>query len=157
MSLMCEPQWLIGAICSANFLGWCSTLLWVPALADQYGRKKVFIVGPIVDLFTYTVIMTTDNLYVMIAAMFVFGAATSIRANVGWVYFQELLPEQNVTFYSMLGFQLDGIVFLIATFYFWQVCKTWTYFTMIGYFFTISTLCLVWFLPESPRLLISKK
>ena len=24
------------------FIGWCSTLLWMPALADKYGRKYLF-------------------------------------------------------------------------------------------------------------------
>ena len=55
----------------------------------------------------------------------------------------------------MIGFEVDALIFLCATLYFWFICKTWVYFTMIGYVFTIVGLCLVWFLPESPRLLIS--
>ena len=155
LSLMCEPRWKVGAIGSALFLGWCSTLLWIPPLSDLIGRKKVFVVGPVIDFFSYSVIMTTDSLDVMIAAIFIYGATTSIRVNAGWIYFQELMPKHNFTFYSMIGFEVDALIFLCATLYFWLICKTWFYFTMIGYGFTIVGLCLVWFLPESPRLLIS--
>lgn len=42
---MCEETWKVSFIASAFMLGWAATLLWVPPLADLYGRKRIFASG----------------------------------------------------------------------------------------------------------------
>ena len=42
LDLTCVPNWKVGMIGGSTFLGWSLTLLWLPRLADQYGRKKQF-------------------------------------------------------------------------------------------------------------------
>ena len=38
LRLMCEPSWKVSVLSSSFFLGWCSTLLWLPRISDIYGR-----------------------------------------------------------------------------------------------------------------------
>ena len=41
LNLVCEPDWKIALIGSAFFVGWVSTLLWIPSISDKRGRKKM--------------------------------------------------------------------------------------------------------------------
>ena len=82
---------MIGA---SLFLGWCVTLLWVPALADKNGRKKIFWFGMFCDLMLYTGLLITSSLGVMIALYFCFGMVCSIRIQIGYVYLMEMLPKK---------------------------------------------------------------
>ena len=75
------------------FVGWAATLLWLPAIADRKGRKMIFWVGQVIDLGLFTGLMLTHDLVVMIILFFCFGAMSSIRVNVGYVYLMELLPK----------------------------------------------------------------
>jgi len=38
LDLMCSPEWKVGLLGSIYFIGFAATLLWVPRLADMYGR-----------------------------------------------------------------------------------------------------------------------
>ena len=42
---MCKPKWLAGSLGSVYFIGYVLTLLWLPRLADVYGRKILFTWG----------------------------------------------------------------------------------------------------------------
>jgi hypothetical protein len=42
LSLVCMPKWKLGLIGSVHFIGFCTTLLWLPPYADRYGRIKFF-------------------------------------------------------------------------------------------------------------------
>ena len=95
MNLTCEPKWRIGLLGSAFFFGWCLTLLWVPRLADIYGRKKLFVIGMIGDLVVFTIVMVSKSLNVMIVMIFCFGALTSIRKAVGFIYLMDMTPQKG--------------------------------------------------------------
>ena len=81
---------MIGA---SLFVGWCLTLLWIPALADKHGRKPVYFIGMVIDLFLYVGLLVTTKLWVMILIWFLFGMASSIRIQVGYIYLTELMPK----------------------------------------------------------------
>jgi len=77
--LTCVDDWLVGMIGAALFFGWCVTLLWLPNIADRNGRKNVYWFGMCVDAILYVGVLTTTNLYVMIALWFCFGMMSCIR------------------------------------------------------------------------------
>jgi len=54
---MCAPSWKVGALGSALFIGWASTLLWLPGMGDRYGRKNIFAFGCTLNILAYTVLM----------------------------------------------------------------------------------------------------
>jgi len=55
---MCAKPWKVGFIGSAFFLGWVTTILWLPRLSDMYGRKKFFAAGMAANLLLYTMLLT---------------------------------------------------------------------------------------------------
>ena len=152
---MCAPRWQVGLISSAYFIGYSITLLWLPLLADKYGRRKIFISGTIIDLFFYTGIMWTTNLHVMITLSFFEGLAASCTQTVGYVYMMELLPLRRQSLFTSIYSGYDTcLTYLIATIYFRFISNHWFYLAAFGYFLQIISVSLVWFLPESPKILV---
>ena len=59
LSLICRPGWQVGMLGSSLFIGWTLTTLWLPKLADTYGRKKMCLAAAIIDLLLLTVIFAS--------------------------------------------------------------------------------------------------
>ena len=38
LDLMCAPPWKVGLLGTVYFIGWASTLLWLPRFGDKFGR-----------------------------------------------------------------------------------------------------------------------
>ena len=106
-------------IASAFFLGWSLTLLWVPRLADIYGRKYIFAIGQIFGAILYSILMVTDSLNVTIAVSFLCGMLNSVRVNIGYVYLIELMPKSAEASVTTAWNILEGSVYVFATIYFW--------------------------------------
>ena len=66
----------------------------------------------------------------------------------------ELFPTKKQAVLASIFNGQDSIYYLVATFYFWKICNKWTYFAVIGYCMEFVTAILIWFLPESPRVLV---
>ena len=92
LDLICEESWKVGLLGSAIFVGWASTLLWVPRFGDLYGRKTVFALGMSLNLVLYVVMLWTRDIDVMLVSLFLQGALTSVRMNIGYLYMLELMP-----------------------------------------------------------------
>ena len=82
----------VGFIGSAYFLGWCSTMLWLPRISDMNGRKKFFMAAMAMDLLLYTMLLQCRSLEKMILIMCCFGMVTSLRIQIGYIYLMELMP-----------------------------------------------------------------
>ena len=136
------------------FVGWFSTLIWIPRISDMYSRKWLFTFGMVVDWFLFFGVFFVTSLDWMIVVMFVFGMATTIQVNVGFVYMMELSPKRLQSTYSSMYNIFDGTLLLQGTIYFWFISKDYRYFTLIG--LALATWCVIaiQFVPESPRLLI---
>ena len=154
---MCVSPWKVGFIGSAFFLGWCTTILWLPRLSDKYGRKKFFVVGMAIQLLLYTLLMVCESLDAMIALMFAFGMNCSIRINVGYIYLMELMPQNKQTLVGTIWNIGEAMIYFMATIYFWKISKDWYYIVLIGYFMTVFGFFGSLLLPESPRLLVELK
>ena len=77
---------------TAYFIGWAIALLFLPRLADIYGRKKIFLAAISMVIAVMTVILVTTSLTVMIVAFFALGVASSVRVAVGYNYLIEFAP-----------------------------------------------------------------
>ena len=147
-------DWKIGMIGASLFIGWCITLLWLPAMADKKGRRKLFWAGMTGDLLLYTGLMITDSLVVMIILYLCFGMLCSIRIQVGYVYLMEMLPKKAQTNVTSGWNVQEAMIYVIGTLYFWQISKHWFWYCLVGYIWNIiSVIFLVW-MPESPRYLV---
>ena len=90
---MCEDSWKIGLLGSAMFIGWASTLLWLPSFGDKFGRRKPVALATFLNLILYSVLMITQSIDVMLLSLFLQGALTSIRINIGYLYLVEMMPK----------------------------------------------------------------
>ena len=102
MDLICEPKWKIALLGSLVFIGWGSTLSWLPRLADKFGRKPLFLLGIYLDLVYYIGIYLCHNLNLMYVLLFLFGCTCSLRVQVGFVYMMEMIPAERKTFYGTI-------------------------------------------------------
>ena len=153
---MCTPAWKIGMIGTVYFVGWATTLLWLPRFGDIYGRQRVFAIGMTLNLMMYTAMMFTRDLNIMLASVFIQGALTSLMCGVGWIYHMEIVPMHMRTYMGTVTANLDSATYLLATLYFWKVSKDWFYFALIGYIMNVIAAIGAWFLPESPPYLCEK-
>ena len=71
-------------------------MLWLPAMADRYGRKWLYWLGIVLNFLIYTGMLITTNLVVMTVLFSLFGAVCSLIIQVGYVYLSELLPTKAV-------------------------------------------------------------
>ena len=93
----------------------------------------------------------------MIAIWFLFGALSSVRMNIGYVYLMEMLPEKWQTPITSIWNVQEAFIYVLATLYFWKISTHWFYFVVIGLGFNIISVIGLFFLPESPRYLVTVK
>ena len=99
--------------------------------------------------------MTTHHLSVVIAMWFLFGFLSSVRVNIGYVYLMEMLPAKWQPHITSIWNIQEGGIYVIATIYFWKISTQGFYFLGIGLIFNILSVIILFFLPESPRYLVS--
>ena len=63
-------------------MGIACTLLWVPRLADVYGRKRLACMGEVIDTVLMAGMLVVKNYYAMLFILFGLGLAGSLRMNV---------------------------------------------------------------------------
>jgi MFS family permease len=80
---------------SAYFIGWASSLLFIPTLADIYGRKWIYRICLIIYMVDITMIYFVTTAKQMIAIQFVNGFVTTARLSIGFVYAQELCSKKH--------------------------------------------------------------
>ena len=71
---MCESNLKVSLLGSAYSLPWFITLFILPRLADKIGRKWIFTVSRLVECLAYAVVLSTNNYYVMMGALFTIGS-----------------------------------------------------------------------------------
>lgn len=155
LDLLCMMEWERKFMGSIFFVGWCSTLLWVPLLSDKYGRKPFFVWGQVLQFALMTVQMVTHNVMIMLAVIFAQGALTTIRINIGYLWLMELLPKRHQTAVGSGWNVYESFCVMVGPLYFGFVSNKWFYLVLVGYIEQVICLATCFFLPESPRLLVA--
>ena len=92
---MSKDSWKPNFITSAYFLGWCSTLLWIPYMADIFGRKPLVSIAMALCAVLYAVLMFTESLDTTIVVSFMLGMLSSARESIAFIYLNELVPKSS--------------------------------------------------------------
>lgn len=150
--LLCEPKYKVGLIGSFYFIGICTTLTFVPPLADAFGRKWVFNITLLVSIIAQFSIIMTNNLYQLYFFMFLIGATFAGRIVVGLGYVLEFLqPKWHASMiYWLLVTECLAIVLLTAWYQF--VERSWL--TLHIVLLVTSIITMTYFIiavPESPK------
>ena len=99
---MCEPVWkgsMLGTVWAFSI---CVFSLFMPKLADKFGRKWVFKLTRLVDCILVTILIITDSYAVMLAVCIGLGAMTPGRLTAGVPYLNEWFPRKYQTM-AMVG------------------------------------------------------
>lgn len=152
---MCRPDWLVGLLGTSFWIGYVSTMLWLPRVADVYGRKKLFAVGLSISLLLYTALILSKNFYLTMVIIFFFGVTNTIRTITGFVYFTEMMPKSKITVATTVLWIIDGCIYLFVVIYFWKISTYTNGLIIIGWCFAFCGALFSWFLPESPVWLLS--
>jgi MFS family permease len=150
IGLICRPGWQVGLLGSSIFAGWCSTLLWMPAISNRIGRKIMFTYALAANVVLFTVIMFTHSFIFMMTSMFFLGFFNSAKFGVGWPYLLELVPMSSRAKHSAAFGVLGASWGVIGAFFFVFLTRNAYVFAAFGYVFQITTFFLVLLLPESP-------
>ena len=89
--MACETKAKIGFLGSAYFIGWACTLLILPRIADNYGRKYVYRITMTIFAGLLAAVYASKTIESMIVIIFLIGACTSIRISVCFVYMLEFV------------------------------------------------------------------
>ena len=145
----------MGFLGSCYFVGWASSLLWMPRLADIYGRRKCYIIAMIIDTLLYANLLYTSNINVAIGTIFFAGFFASFRVGVGFIYLMELVPSKSRIAIGSLWGVLESSIMLNATLYFmFSQKRDWFRFAIVGFLVQIFALFSSFFIPESPKWLL---
>ena len=79
LNLECADHETIGMLGSMFFLGWAFTALFVPRLADIYGRKITFVCALLIQIPCIMVLILSHDVYLSMAALFIMGCCASGR------------------------------------------------------------------------------
>jgi len=155
LDLMCKPDWVVSMLGTAFWIGFVSTMLWMPRISDVHGRKLIFAIGVNISALLYTVVVFSKNFYLTLFAIFLFGVTNTIRTIIGYVYMTELMPKKSQTIAVSVFWIIDGLIYLFVVIYFWKISDHCMYLISIGYGLMILAAIFSWFLPESPVYLLN--
>ena len=93
LSLECQSKGKIGMLSAAFMLGYASSVLWIPHLADKYGRSIVYKVTTIASTILIGAIFFTHNITTMTLILLFIGFFTSGSGSAAaYVYLMEFMP-----------------------------------------------------------------
>ena len=92
--LECEPASRIGLLGAAFFAGFTTSLLWMPRLADSYGRAAVLRYSLIPACAVIGTIYITTDLNCVISMLFILGILATSLVTIGYVNVFEFIPRR---------------------------------------------------------------
>ena len=158
LHLECVSKARIGLIGSCFFAGWALSAIFIPRMADIYGRKKIFLFSMALQLCTFLALYFSRDLNLTTVLMFIFGIAAVGRCSIGFLYLMELLPTSRQVFVGTILHVNNASVGVIGCLYFWKVSKNWLWLEIFaGCLDLVAMVGTLIMIPESPKYLIGKK
>jgi MFS family permease len=103
---------------STWFIGWVASLFVVPRIADNFGRKYVYMLGMVMTVLCYTGVLLATNVNWLIVLQLLGGFATGIRMSMGYVYMMEFLPQSHHTIVGTIHLNVEVLIAILAAIYF---------------------------------------
>ena len=110
---MCSSGFQIGFFGSCFFLGYISSCLIFPPLADHFGRKNFIIAVQIEQGLCYLMFLFVTNSYVYYVVIFIFGSSVPLKNMIAYTHLAEFLPGR-VSGMSGLMLFLDGMILVVS-------------------------------------------
>ena len=157
-SLYCEDNTMIGLIGSSFFIGCFVGSFILPRLADKVGRKPMFMLGLIINIFSTVGLFFGRTRIVLYLFLILGGIGETGRYYVAYVYAVEIFPEKQRNSGGLSIFMLMAVAKIgICLYFMLSVDKDWRMMCYMSWLFSIISLTIVFFfVQESPRFHLAK-
>ncbi|XP_066553557.1 solute carrier family 22 member 2 [Amia ocellicauda] len=155
-NLVCEDAWMVDLFQSAVNVGFLVGSIIIGYMADRFGRKISFLMSNLFNAITGILVAVSPNYIALLVFRTLYGLGVKGGWVAGYVLITELVGvEYRRTvgilyqmFFSIGILILPLVAYLISDWRWLQVAITAPYFGFLVYY---------WFIPESPRWLLSQK
>ena len=120
------------------------------------GRIKLLRIGFVASVILYAALMYSVSYKLIVYfLLFLLGYLSCIRLNFSFIYGSEIIKTTHSTIICSFYNFFDGFTMIQASIYFKYISKDW--FTLYWYYLSICIVGMIisFFMPESPRYLIS--
>eukprot|EP00347_Sterkiella_histriomuscorum_P021446 403333947 len=155
--LYCNADVQIGLFGSIFLLGIVFGSVTLTRLGDIYGRKPVFLIGMILQIFVTAAYLISDSLTFAYILTFLIGLACTGKQFVGYSYLIEMQQSKHQIVVGSLEFIYEALIYLFVILYFSFLSKNWKYIQIPTIGFGVIGTMYLFFQPESPRFLICSK
>lgn len=145
---------LIGACFLCGIVVGCMTLT---RMGDVVGRKPIYMLGVVMHIVVMIGLIVSYNAYLDFLLVFTFGMSVTARYYVGYAYNLEMQPKSHYVLVSTSMFLIESVVYISICLYFWLVKGPWQILQIPNLLLSVMGIVFLFFMPESPRFLISKK
>jgi MFS family permease len=113
LNLFCATTFEIGFFGSCFFLGYISSCLVFPPLADKHGRKIFIIAVQIEQGLCYLALIFLQNSFNYYVCIFIIGSSVPLKNMIAYTHLMEFLPGRVG---AMSGFMifLDGMILVVS-------------------------------------------
>jgi len=131
-----------------------AALLFIPRLADVYGRYRIMFINNLFMTLAIAVILISDNYNVLISCTFIFGVTGIARVQVAALYLYEQLTKANFQ-KVFTGFAaLEGVLNLFTAIYFQYLSKEYILIGLAALGMQTLGSIAFYFFTEGPRYLV---
>lgn len=157
-SLYCQDNTRIGLIGSSFFIGCFIGSFILPRLADQVGRKPMFMLGLIINVFATVGLYFGRTSLVLYLFLILGGIGETGRYYVAYVYAVEIFTEKQRNAGGLFIFMLMAIAKVgICLYFMLSVAKDWKMMCYMSWLFSAIAFTLVFcYVQESPRFQLAK-
>jgi sugar porter (SP) family MFS transporter len=146
---------------SAMSLGGLISLPFIPFMCDRLGRKPTIITGSVIILLGVGLQAGAVNFDMFFAARIILGFGMTWATSAGPLLVAEIAHPQDraiLTTFMGLAYAIGSFVASWVTFGTLKIESDWAWRTpsLLQCWCTIIILCIIWWVPESPRFMIAK-
>lgn len=107
------------------FVGWATASLFLPRLADIYGRKKFFLISMTAFCCLYIAIVASKNIDLTIVLFGFLGICSVGRETICYLFLMELTPKKYQTMFGSITCAWGSLLMVWESLYFMFISKQW--------------------------------
>lgn len=155
MDLRCSANWQIGLFGSVFFIGHVLGSTFLAQYGDSIGRIILMRLSQGLTLLAYIIVVYfSRNLLIIYLMIFFMGSLSCWRLSLSFIYGQEIVSDtvQNVS--GSLFMVADSTVMISSSFFIQYVSGQWVYLHTVYIVLVLTSFCIFYILPESPKYLV---
>lgn len=119
LKLECISDTAMGFIGSCYFIGFMAGALFIPRLADIFGRRWIIIAGLLCNVVGVILVVFANSLSFIYAAMIILGLQSPATMQVSFVMITEIVGTKYRAFYSTLILSINAFLNLFNPAYYY--------------------------------------